>query len=375
MAGMGILLAGLSGAGKGLASSIEQDRRVADDERLMRERARLEEEKMLRIEEARRVATRKAGIAQGQEISAEAGRLQSARDQADADRINTAYGSSMTAADAAGLRDAPEEARKIYGILGASRQSQLEDRATAAENLGYLDAARETRGILQAEIQNQRYEQESTDRNRRMDQEVQYRREQTGLANKREDRLAGLQAAELSFRKSRAAAEDARAANMDAREQRQATAKALDGANDFIKSLQKERSDPLLDDNQKKMIDEQITETREEAKRLRTLLSGVGIDGGKGGGGKTLDINKYLIGSPGNAGDNKPRTVPNPVAPSPAPAPRQSSREMAASTLDRAIDQTVRELTAASNRGDKENVDRLNRQLLEQQAAKRKAVD
>lgn len=174
MAGLGLLFSALSGGGKALAASAEQEQRVADESRLMEKRAQLEEEKTLRIAEATRVANRQAALTQGREISEAAGLLSGKRNQADADRINAENadvigGSSMSAADAATLRNAPEAARKAYGLLSPSRQTDLEDRATAEENLGY--DSKGTRALLQTEVQNQRNKDVDESTNRRLDME------------------------------------------------------------------------------------------------------------------------------------------------------------------------------------------------------------
>lgn len=275
--GLGLLFAGLSGAGKGLADSAEQAQKVYDERALMEERARLEEEKLLRIDQVRSDRARSAGVKQGQDIGTETRRLQNERDAA---AINSREGSSMTAEDAQVLRDKPE-ARKAYGLLGASRTTDLEDRATSAENLGYLDAARETRGMLQTETANQRNADLDASTNRRLDVQEKNAKFAQEYQMRRESRMDRLAESQLTFQKARAEKEDARSGLIEIKEQRAATSAALRGANDDIKSLQKEAADPMLEPEQKAIVDDQLKEARSEAARYREALAAVGVPGSK----------------------------------------------------------------------------------------------
>ena len=65
-------------------------------------------------------------------------------------------------------------------------------------------------------------------------------------------------------------------------------------------------------------------------------------------------------------------TVPNPVQQDAAPASQASPKDLALLGIDTAINDTVRALAAAGNRGDKAEAARLNSLLQEQQAAKAK---
>lgn len=385
MAGLGLLFSALSGGGKALAASAEQEQRVTDESRLMEKRAQLEEEKALRIAEATRVANRQASLTQGREISEAAGLLSGKRNQADADRINAENadvigGSNMSAADAATLRNAPEAARKAYGLLSPSRQTDLEDRITASENLGYLDAARETRGALQTEVQNQRNKDVDDSTNRRLDQQEKRQETQDKFAQRREDRLDRLAQAQLGFQQARANKEDSRAEQMAEREQRAATVAAMKGAETDARQLQKELADPLMAEEQKKVIQRQLEVARADARRFRNALGGAGIDGGKDSSkASTDDVWAILTGGKGAGGAPAPAPgrAANPVAGEisepverRAPAAQANPRDMAKSGLDAAIAKTVRELTAAGNRGDKAEAARLNSLLQEQQHAK-----
>lgn len=388
MAGLGLLFAGLSGAGKALASSAEQDQRAANESKLMQERARLEEEKALRIDEARRTRDRQAGVQMGQEIDATTTQLQNQRD---AEAINAANGSQMTAADAQVLRDNPA-ARQAYGLLASTRQSSLEDRATAAEKLGYLDAARETRGQLQTEISNTRNQKLDENADKRLDAEVAWRDRQADLAAKREDRMAHIAEAELSLRRSQAAKADSRESMAAEREARQATAKALDGAQAEIKDIRKALTDPLLAPEQKAELSAQLNAATAEVQRYRSALAGVGVEGSKAPS-KPFNPDDYRTDGKGGAkGSDGAQRVANPMAggyahepakltagaraassatPA-APAREQSPRDMALAGLDAALEQTGRELARANAAGNKAEIARLNQLFQQQLAAKQR---
>lgn len=365
---LGLLFSGLSGAGKGLAASAEQDQRVADETKLTQERARLEEEKQLRIDEARRQRDRSAQVQQGVDIGAAVNQSQNQRD---AEAINAKFGSTMSAEDAQALRTNPA-ARQAYGLLGSTRQSDLEDRANAAESLGYLDAARETRNALNTEVQNQRNKSLDENADKRLDAETKWRKDQADLAARQEDRRARIAEADVAFRKSQVAKADSRETQMAEREQRSATMAALKGYETDIKQLSKDAADPLLAPEQKRIVDQQIAEARAEASRLRKALAGAGLEGSEAPK-KSFDPNDYRIGgaapgrqAPAAQAQGTPQRVANPVA----EERQQTPEAMAKSGLDTAISTTVRALTAATNKGDKDEAKRLNDLLQEQQRAR-----
>lgn len=314
MAGLGVLFAGLSGAGRALASSAQEEQRVNDESRLMAERARLEEEKALRIDEARRKAGRQADVQMGQDITAETANIQNQRD---ADAINAANGSSMTAADAAVLRNNPE-ARKAYGLLGSTRQTELEDRATAAERAGYLDAAKETRGQLQTEFVNQRTIKNDENADKRLEADIAFRKEAAALAARQEDRRARLAEATLAYQKARAEKADSKETEYAEREQRQATVAAMKGLETESRELAKElANDPMATPEKRKLIEDQIASNRQEAAQLRKALTSAGLEGSKPAAKDGLpDLSQYAIGKAGAAaGDSG-----NPVGGGPVPA-------------------------------------------------------
>lgn len=370
MAGVGLILGALSGGGKGLAASADQDAREAAESRLMQQRAQLEEEKAARIDELRRTRDRQAGVKMGEDIDAATSQMQNQRD---AEAINASQGSQVSAEDAAVLRNNPA-ARKAYGLLDANRQTGLEDRAAAAEKLGYLDAARESRGQLQTELTNQRNEANDKSANRRLDQQEARQKSLDEYNARREGRMDRLASAQLTFQKARAEKEDSRATQIAEREQRAATQSAMKGAEQDIKGLQKEMADPLLAPEQKQVLQRQLEQARREARQYREALSGAGLEGSQVPS-KPFDPDNYALGDKG-AAKSGGKSVPNPVsdnraAPQPA-AKAQSPQQMAVSGLEAAIGKTVRALTDATNRGDKEEAKRLQELLEEQQRARAK---
>lgn len=384
--GLGILFAGISGAGKALAASAEQEQRVADQKSLEAERSRLEEEKALRIDEVRRQRDRQGAVQMGQDITSTTSALQNERDAA---AINAANGSSMSAADAAVLRNNPE-ARKAYGLLGATRQTDLEDRATAAEKLGYLDAARETRGQLQTDITNTRNIKQDENADAARKDEKEWRQQQADLANKREDRMANLAAAELALRKASAAKADSRESMQAEREARMATASAMKGAEAEIKQLSKDLADPMLAPEQKAIVQEQLDGARRELKQYRTALAGAGIDNGKAPE-KPFNPADFAMGGGKAAGDGKVQRVANPMgggyvheparltpraaaasAAPMAPAEPPSSGRQAIAALELAMQNTARQMSAAQAAGNRAEVARLTDLFNQQNAAKQR---
>lgn len=399
MAGLGILLAGISGGGKALAASAAADEESSRRQELMREQSRLEEEKALRIEEARRVATRAAGVRQGQEISAGAGLLQAQRNQADADRINSENagvlgGSNMSAADAATLRNAPAEARKAYGLLGATRQTDLEDRATAAENLGYLDAARETRGMLQTELTNQRNKDVDESTNRRLDMEE----KRFEAQEKRAQQQLSAQISHWKAMESKAGGDPAtqtlaklKLAEFQMQSEWHAElAKAPLGSPEREALMQKGRDFEWIKDAPND-VTTSVKRIDAEGNEITTTTKGVAKKAESGAGpspdkiallranpDKASDFDaKYGKGMAAKyleAGGGKAVTARNPVQQDKKPEPA-SPRSSARSTLDAVINKTARDLTAANNAGNKAEAERLNKLLQEQQAARAKAAD
>ncbi len=384
--GLGLLFAGISGAGKALAADAAREQELSDRQQLEAQRAKLEEERALRIDEVRRQRDRQGAQQMGQQISAETAMLQNQRD---AEAINAANGSQMSAEDAQVLRNNPE-ARKAYGLLNSTRQTDLEDRATAAEKLGYLDAARETRGQLQTEFVNQRSIKQDENADKRLEAEQKWRERQSDLAAKREDRMARLAEAELGLRRAQAAKADSREQQAAEREARMATVAAMKGYETEIKQLAKDAADPLLAPEQKQVIQQQIEDARRQASALRRTLAGAGIEGGSapskpfnpadfplaGGksgaaGGAQRAANPFNLGTANPAAGEISEAVERPR---PTPEKRLSPKEMAVAGLDASMQQTGKQIAVAQSRGDAAEVQRLLDQFQQQNAARLRAM-
>jgi hypothetical protein len=110
MAGLGLLFAGLSGAGKALASSAQEEQRVNDQIRLDEARAKLEEERALRIDEAKRQRERQGAMQMGQDITAQTAMLQNQRDVRVADDGRRRAGAARQPGSAQGIRPVGQHA-------------------------------------------------------------------------------------------------------------------------------------------------------------------------------------------------------------------------------------------------------------------------
>ncbi len=321
---------------------------------------------------------RAAGMKEGREIDAEVDSRMAARDAADISKVDDPELRNLSREELAQLRTDPE-ARAKFGVLNApTRKEELETRASAAGKLGYGEAAKETRGLLQTEIQNERVANADKNAERRADAADKNAEFMQKYQMRREDRMDRMAESTLAFQKARANKEDAKSEGMAEREQRAATAKALDGVNSDIKMLAKEAADPMMAPEQKAVVNQQLEQARNEAKRYRAALAGAGLDGSaeapKGEPKEPFDPAKYMSG-----GKAAPSTqTAKPAQASASAAPRAESRqpkEMAIDGLDAAISKTARDMAAAGNRGDKAEVARLNAQLQEQQRAKVRIVD
>jgi hypothetical protein len=266
--GKGLLFAALSGLGKGLADSAERDEKVriateAEDKRMshekdmVAERARIEEQKLLRIAESKQRMDREEAASRGAAIDAETKRAQNQRIAED---INKKYGSSMSADDAESIRG-NNEARKAYGLSESSRKADLSDRADAAQKLGYLDDAREARGQVQTEIANERLDLAE----KKQDQQFEYLKKQDA----RRERMAQ---AETKWRETRAEKEDTKAENIAKNNYRLTVQENLRSVDKDIKTFQKELADGMLDPKQKTIVEEQLAEAREQQKFYRSSL-------------------------------------------------------------------------------------------------------
>ena len=284
--GIGLLFGALAGAGGAVADIGKRDQDVANDEKRVRMLADLEEQKVLRIEEARAQRQRQAGIAQGSQIASEASRLLG---QSDAAAINAKFGSNATAEDVAALAANPE-ARKAYGLPEVSRLSSLETKAAAAENLGYMEASRDARGLIQAEITNLRNEASDKATIKRLDEMERHNRSI-------EARNASVAAADLAFRREALKnSTDAELRRADS-EKRQATNAAMKNAQTELDKMRVEFANPMLDDKLKPVMQAQINELQKQTSRFRDALAAAGLDGSEKPESKTgFDPSKYPIG-------------------------------------------------------------------------------
>lgn len=162
------------------------------------------------------------------------------------------------------------------------------DRLNASVKLGYTDPEKATKTDYDEERN-----KVSDKRNELLD----------GVNNRREDRLqalAELQTKHIIGAEGRASEKEARD---NAREQRAATSKALDGVNAEIKNLEKESANPLLDANVKVVIDRQMMDLRNEAKGYRARLDSAGIKPAEAKAESTIDFTR---GADGKLTSKKP---------------------------------------------------------------------
>jgi hypothetical protein len=387
--GRGLLFAALSGLGQGIAQSAErdervriekemQDKRIMDEKGMMAERARIEEEKAIRITEKKNQMERDEALKRGREIDSEVERRQNQRD---ADSINQKYGSSMTADDAKSLRG-NEEARKAYGLSASDRMSNLKDRADAAESLGYTESARESRGQMKIEADE-----------RRIDNAEKRAAFMEKYQMAREARLDRLSAVQLDFQKSRADREDARVDLQEKREQRAATATALKSVQDDIKSLAKEMESGMIPEAEMPTAKRTLEALKLDQVRYRKALEKSGLDIGEAEpkGVETPSAAKIqlLLANPDKAADFDAKYGEGMAAkylkmegsatskPQAAPAAqldkRQDVRSLAIEGLTKGMEETARQIAAANRRGDQVEVQRLLAQLEEQKQAKIRA--
>jgi hypothetical protein len=354
------MMAGLmSGIGRGLSAAGYMGAELFSRQALEEQRSKLEEEKFMRIDEARRQRDGAARLQQGQDITSS---VRSSQNERDAAAINAANGSTMTPADAEVLRDKPE-ARKAYGLMAQTRQSDLEDRGNAAESLGYLDAAKESRGQLQTEIANQRNKDIDASTNKRLDIQQEHNAEMMKFQMRRENRLDGLAASELAFRKARAGKEDARAEEMASREQRTATAKALDGVNADIKILTRDMAEATSPEL-KTVIQRELDYARGEAKRYRSALAGAGLDGSEDKtAGKAFNPADFPLSGGGKKESASIKTPASTEAPPPATrtnvAPRQPQANEGVDVSNDPVLKSIRESMSQIDGSDPKNVDKV----------------
>ncbi len=133
-------------------------------------------------------------------------------------------------------------------------------RADAAMNVGDKDEEASARGMLGLALNEKRADANDA------------------VANRRADIAEMLAEKQIAAQNRATHMAEVRESNLTVREQRAATAKALDGVNADIKSLEKEAVSPMLDDAQKKVVERQLTTLRSEAERYRAGLAKAGVE-------------------------------------------------------------------------------------------------
>lgn len=156
---MGLLnavAAGLGGAATSLADSYGKRNVAIEEDRLMKERARLDTERLrtvaqLQEEFAIKGETRKreAAITEGREIDAAVADMQNERISK---KVYADEGPNLSSEDVHTMRSKPGGSR-IDGLLHSTRQTDLEDKADVAAKLGYRDSAKGYREEAKTEAQ------------------------------------------------------------------------------------------------------------------------------------------------------------------------------------------------------------------------------
>jgi hypothetical protein len=140
-----------------IGDQIKADTLLEKEREVMKMREALAIEREKTILDVRRAANMQAG----QEISAEAEKIGKTRTDKEVQSKMAADPelNGMQPGDQEALDNASPSQLKEAGLLSTfSRSAKLDDRATAAENLGYLDQAKEVRG--QQQIENARVSEE-----------------------------------------------------------------------------------------------------------------------------------------------------------------------------------------------------------------------
>ena len=302
--GMGLLFAGLSGAGKGLSESAVQSQKFSDEQALMQERARLEEEKQLRIDEVTR-----------QRNAAPLNRLQALTQQAAGEDVPV-EAEPVTATTSAGAKEAGLQ----DGLIGMTREQVLAykdpamlaqyDKQIAADNkLAQGAVAGQTRkrtsdeafdaGMANAQtndleaykagtgLLSVRKDLRNADNADRRADQADKRQADSVDANKRaQDRQDLLAQSRIEVDQAKIALEYAQSNGASAREvsalkreQINATKAAWNAVNAETKSLEKELADPMLSEAQKIVVKRQLDASRAVAKSYRDALSEAGLMG------------------------------------------------------------------------------------------------
>ena len=363
--GLGMLLGGLAGAGNALADSASQSQKFSDEQALMRERAALEEQKQLRIDEVMR-----------QRNAAPLNRLQeSAQRFSQEDVPVTADPVTQTTsagAKAAGLQDglvgmtreqvaayknpemlaqydkqiAADNKLAQDAVAGKTRKRTSDEAFDAAMNNAQtndLEAYKAGVGLLGAKKDIRKMDNEE----RRLDQAEKRQADLDKYQNRREDRLDKLAEMQITRQEIADGKLDLREESALRRSKIDATKAALAGVNNDIKALEKDAADPMLSEAQKQVVNRQLSAARNEAQSYREALSAAGLE--------------VKSGSQDKSQDNDPLGIRKSFT----PQPKKQSSEQPAKSTNQAIEQpkTTQKQSDSINVSDDVVLKSLNQQI------------
>lgn len=158
---MGILSGALGGMGDALvnigATNMKSELARENESALNEQRSKLDANKQMALDAYKRSSNLKAA----QEIDAAAGKITKDRLGKQIDSLNDPELGKLSPEDKELLANATPAQQKEVGILGGSRAQKYDDRAAAAESLGYMDHAKEARS--QQDIELRRTAEENRD--------------------------------------------------------------------------------------------------------------------------------------------------------------------------------------------------------------------
>ncbi len=431
------LASGVGGILSSVASSYDTKIKAEAEEKLLAKRAEMDLNRARVIAEmqeefAVRGETRKRESAEkmGRDIDAEVGSRMSRRDAADIAKVDDPELKNLTREELAQMRADPK-AREKFGILSApTRMEELETRASAANKLGYTDAAKEARAELQTEIQNDRNKR--TDANADADRvdNKEYRSSTLALQEKQinatiahNNKMASIAARRTDAEKLSPAAKlqlEVASTGVNAAQRSESeAAKAVDAAQKRMGSVD------AFDETGKKSAEAALADAKREysaskkgvqqALKVYTATgkahlgddfkeividkpkpSAEDIARLKANPDKASDFDAHFDTSGGAASsflkkeEKKPEArgilaAPKPEAPKSEQAkqaakavpsdddkmlPGERSRMMARDGMDKALQAKAKELAAATNRGDKAAEKRINEEFMELSRAK-----
>lgn len=283
------------------------------------------------------------------------------------DTLRNPTASAEQKANAQGLIDQIQGQIKTQGdvnaqdVAGKTRGRTFDEALDAARKEAALTNPRAFvagEAMFADERKTAREDKKDAAANRRLDIQEDRNATLEKYQQRREDRLDSLAEAQLALQKARANKEDSRGDEMAQRESRAATAKALDGVNADIKSLSRDIADPMLQAEQKKVIQRQLDDARTEAKRYRSALAGAGLEGSDAPPSpqKPFDPNDFR--PKGDKPDSRPPTLaPTPLAarPTASTASNEQSIDISSDPVLSSIKNSMSQLDAS----DPGNIDKV----------------